>query len=84
MLGEAQITLVLKKAQDGTSVGKVCRKTGIYPTSIQVDQGSELISRDLDLWAYTRGVTLDFSRPGKPTNTMRSSSPPTGCSARSA
>jgi putative transposase len=25
-------------------------------------------SRDLDLWAYQRGVTLDFSRPGKPTD----------------
>ena len=24
--------------------------------------------RDLDLWAYTKGVTLDFSRPGKPTD----------------
>jgi putative transposase len=23
--------------------------------------------RDLDVWAYQRGVTLDFSRPGKPT-----------------
>jgi len=22
----------------------------------------------LDLWAYQRGVTLDFSRPGKPTD----------------
>jgi putative transposase len=30
--------------------------------------GSEFVSRDLDLWAYTRGVTLDFSRPGKPTD----------------
>jgi putative transposase len=26
------------------------------------------VSRDLDLWAYTKGVTLDFSRPGKPTD----------------
>ena len=26
------------------------------------------MSRDLDLWAYQRGVTLDFSRPGKPTD----------------
>jgi putative transposase len=26
------------------------------------------VSRDLDLWAYARGVTLDFSRPGKPTD----------------
>ena len=30
-------------------------------------QGSEFVSRDLDLWAYQRGVPLDFSRPGKPT-----------------
>jgi putative transposase len=39
-----------------------------YPGTIRVDQGSEFISRDLDLWAYARGVTLDFSRPGKPTD----------------
>jgi len=38
------------------------------PASIQVDQGTEFVSRDLDLWAYQRGVTLDFSRPGKPTD----------------
>jgi len=25
------------------------------------------VARDLHLWAYQRGVTLDFSRPGKPT-----------------
>jgi putative transposase len=46
---------------------RVCAKTG-YPTTIRVDQGSELISRDLDLWAYAHGVTLDFSRPGTPTD----------------
>ena len=45
----------------------VCPKIG-YPKTIRVDQGSEFVSRDLDLWAYTRGVTLDFSRPGKPTD----------------
>lgn len=39
-----------------------------YPRTIRVDQGSEFISRDLDLWAYTNGVTLDFSRPGEPTD----------------
>ena len=38
------------------------------PEAIRVDQGSEFISRDLDLWAYLHGVTLDFSRPGKPTD----------------
>ena len=39
-----------------------------YPKTIRVEQGSEFISRDLDLWAYARGVTFDFSRPGKPTD----------------
>lgn len=46
---------------------EACAKTG-YPKAIRVDQGSEFVSRDLDLWAYQRGVTLDFSRPGKPTD----------------
>jgi putative transposase len=46
---------------------RVCAKVG-YPRAIRVDQGSEFISRDLDLWAYAKGVTLDFSRPGKPTD----------------
>lgn len=46
---------------------RVCREAG-YPKAIRVDQGSEFISRDLDLWAYHKGVILDFSRPGKPTD----------------
>lgn len=46
---------------------KVCARIG-YPATIRVDQGTEFVSRDLDLWAYTRGVVLDFSRPGKPTD----------------
>ncbi len=45
---------------------RICTRTG-YPKIIWVDQGSEFISRDMDLWAYQKGVTLDFSRPGKPT-----------------
>jgi hypothetical protein len=44
---------------------RVCGQVG-YPKTIQVNQGSEFVSRDLDLWAYQKGVTLDFSRPGKP------------------
>lgn len=35
---------------------------------IRVDQGSKFVSRVLDLWAYAKDVTLDFSRPGKPTD----------------
>jgi putative transposase len=50
-----------------TTLERVCRTVG-YPKAIRVDQGSEFISRDLDLWAYAKGVTLDFSRPGKPTD----------------
>jgi putative transposase len=46
---------------------KTCAKLG-YPKAIRVDQGSEFISRDLDLWAYANNVILDFSRPGKPTD----------------
>lgn len=46
---------------------RVCRQVG-YPKLIRVDNGSEFISRDLDLWAYANDVTLDFSRPGKPTD----------------
>ena len=45
---------------------QVCAQTG-YPSTIRVDQGSEFVSRDLGLWAYTHGVMLNFSRPGKPT-----------------
>ena len=38
------------------------------PGSIRVDNGPEFVSKVLDRWAYERGVTLDFSRPGKPTD----------------
>ena len=46
---------------------RVGRELG-FPATIRVDLGTEFVSRDLDLWAYQRGVTLDFSRPGKPTD----------------
>ncbi len=35
-----------------------------YPKMILLDNGPEFISKELDLWAYLRSVTLDFSRPG--------------------
>ena len=46
---------------------RVCGEVG-YPTSIRVDQGSEFVSWDLDPWANMRGVILDLSRPGTPTD----------------
>ena len=33
---------------------RVCAAIG-YPKTIRVDQGSEFVSRDLDLWAYAQG-----------------------------
>ena len=48
-------------------LGRVGREVGL-PATIRVNQGTEFVSRDLDLWAYQRGVMLDFSRPGKPTD----------------
>lgn len=39
-----------------------------YPRTIRVDNGPEFVSKELDLWAYTHQVQLDFSRPGKPTD----------------
>jgi len=40
----------------------------VVPERIQVDNGNEFISKALDKWAYEQQVTLDFSRPGKPTD----------------
>jgi len=37
------------------------------PGLIQVNNGPEFISKEMDLWAYFNGVRLDFSRPGRPT-----------------
>lgn len=48
-------------------LAQTCRRSG-YPKRIRVDQGSEFISRELDLWAYQHDITFDFSRLGKPTD----------------
>jgi putative transposase len=38
------------------------------PKAICVDNGPEFSGKDLDAWAYRKGVKLCFSRPGKPTD----------------
>jgi putative transposase len=38
------------------------------PKIVCVDNGPEFTSRALDQWAHHRGVKLQFSRPGKPTD----------------
>ncbi len=55
----------------GADVVEVLEAAGAahgFPVSIRVDQGTKFVSRDLDLWANQRGVTLDCSRSGKPTD----------------
>ncbi len=47
---------------------RLANQRGTPPTKIRVDNGPEFISRVLDHWAYQHQVTLDFSRPGKPTD----------------
>ena len=38
------------------------------PKPITVDNGTEFTSKALDEWAYRRGIKLDYTRPGKPTD----------------
>jgi len=55
----------LTGAEVAAVVERLVKERGA-PDRIQCDNGSEFISRVLDKWAYDRGVTMDFSRPGKP------------------
>ncbi len=38
------------------------------PQVLRCDNGSEFCSQIVDLWAYHHNVSIDFSRPGKPTD----------------
>lgn len=57
----------IKVEQVVETMSRITAKRGA-PKTIRVDNGPEFISKALDLWAYANGVTLDFSRPGKPTD----------------
>ena len=46
---------------------RVCEFEG-YPEFITVDNGPEFICMALDKWAFSKGIKLHFSRPGKPTD----------------
>ncbi|GAA4340438.1 hypothetical protein GCM10023165_20380 [Variovorax defluvii] len=55
----------------GRCVGKAldaAAATRGLPRAITVDNGTEFTSKALDDWAYRRGVKLDYTRPGKPTD----------------
>jgi putative transposase len=54
------------RGEDVTSTMDRLKAVRGTPNSIKVDNGPEFISKELDKWAYEHGVTLDYSRPGKP------------------
>ena len=58
----------IKGEQVADFINHLKTKEGGAPGRIQVDNGSEFISKALDKWAYDNGTQLDFSRPGKPTD----------------
>lgn len=49
-------------------VNDIVEAENALPERIKVDNGSEFISKAMDLWAYHNEVKMDFSRPGKPTD----------------
>lgn len=49
-------------------LANIAKERHQYPLRAQADNGPEFDSLALDKWAYENGVTLDFSRPGKPTD----------------
>ena len=57
----------IKGGQVVAAMARIALSRGA-PRIIRVDNGPEFISKALDRWAYENGVTLDFSRPGKPTD----------------
>ncbi len=57
----------IKGEQVVEAMGRIALTRGV-PRTIRVDNGPEFVSKALDRWAYEHGVTLDFSRPGKPTD----------------
>lgn len=50
-----------------TALNRLVRQRGA-PASILVDNGSEFTGLLLDLWSYHNKTSLDFSRPGTPTD----------------
>ena len=60
----------IKGEQVVAAIARIASSRGA-PRTIRVDNGPEFISKALDRWSYENGVTLDFSRPGKPTDNAR-------------
>ena len=66
------LAIVVGQSLRGTDVvnalEEIKQYRGLVPKRIQTDNGSEFISKEMDRWAYENQVTMDYSRPGKPTD----------------
>ncbi len=58
----------LKGADVVMALEQIKIERGLVPERIQTDNGSEFLSKEMDRWAYENKVTMDYSRPGKPTD----------------
>jgi len=58
----------LKEQDVVMTLEKIKMERGLVPERIQTDNGSKFISKEMDRWAYENNVTMDYSRPGKPTD----------------
>ncbi len=56
------------KGSEVVEIMEELKHTRGLPNTIKIDNGPEFISKDLDKWAYENGVSLEFSRPGRPTD----------------
>lgn len=69
--GKYSPAIEVRKSFKGTDAVRVLdqavSKYGL-PKIIKPDNGLEFISKELDLWAYSNKVGLDYSRLGKPTD----------------
>jgi putative transposase len=61
-----EVDTSLSGARTARVLDRVATKRGGYPSRLVLDNGPECTSKALDQWAYERGVTLAFIRPGKP------------------
>ncbi len=81
---EAQIAFILRQAEEGTAVGEVCRKAGISEATFyawrkkyaglmpsETKRLRQLEEENGKLKRIVADLSLDFSRPGKPTDEAR-------------
>jgi putative transposase len=65
------IALRVERAFRSEDVTAILRRAIVQhgkPEAIRCDNGTEFTALAVDQWAYWNRVTLDFSRPGKPTD----------------